>query len=63
MASMTDKPPDPMPCALAVVLLPVSGAHGCHMQNALFLALWATELSSQEAGALRSGAAGMDGGA
>jgi hypothetical protein len=33
----TAKPPDPMPCALAAVLLPESHAHGCHMQNALFL--------------------------
>jgi len=30
MAS-TAKPPDPMPCALAAVLLPESRAHGCHI--------------------------------
>jgi hypothetical protein len=36
MAS-TANPRDPMPCALASVLLPESLAHGCHMQNALFL--------------------------
>jgi hypothetical protein len=35
MAS-TAKPPDPMPCALAAVLLPESLAHGCHMQKTLF---------------------------
>ena len=32
----TTKPPDPMPCALAVILLPESCAHGCHMQKGLF---------------------------
>ena len=32
----TAKPPDPMPCALAAVLLPESRAHGCHMQKTLF---------------------------
>jgi len=35
MAS-TAKPPDPMPCALAAILLPESRAHGCHMQKTLF---------------------------
>ena len=35
MAS-TAKPPYPMPCALAAVLLPESRAHGCHMQKTLF---------------------------
>ena len=35
MAS-TAEPPDPMPCALAVILLPVSGARGCRMQRGLF---------------------------
>ena len=35
MAS-TAEPPDPMPCALAVILLPESHAHGCHMQTGLF---------------------------
>ncbi len=32
----TAKPPDPMPCALAVILLPESRAHGCHMQKTVF---------------------------
>ena len=32
----TAKPPDPMSCALAAVLLPESRAHGCHMQKTLF---------------------------
>jgi hypothetical protein len=36
MAS-TAKPPDPMPCALAVILLPESRARGCHMQKTMFL--------------------------
>jgi hypothetical protein len=35
MAS-TAKPPDPMPCALASILLPESRAHGCHMKKTLF---------------------------
>jgi hypothetical protein len=35
----TAKPPDPMPCALAAVLLPESRAHGCHMQKTLFTGL------------------------
>jgi hypothetical protein len=35
MAS-TDKPPDPMPCALAALLLPESRAHCCHVQETLF---------------------------
>ena len=35
MAS-TAKPPDPMPCELAAVLLPESRAHGFHMQKTLF---------------------------
>jgi len=35
MAS-TANPPDPMPCALVAILLPESGAHGCHMQKTLF---------------------------
>jgi hypothetical protein len=35
MAS-TAEPPDPMPCALAVILLPVSRARGCRMQRGLF---------------------------
>jgi len=34
MASTT-KPPDPMSCALTVILFPESLAHGCHMQKAL----------------------------
>ena len=32
----TAKPPDPMPCALAAILLPESRAHGCHMQKTVF---------------------------
>ena len=32
----TPKPPDPMPCALAAVLLQESRAHGCQMQKTLF---------------------------
>ena len=35
MASTTN-PPDPIPCALATVLLPELRAHGCHMQKTLF---------------------------
>jgi len=35
MAS-TDKPPDPMPCALAALLLPDSCARGYHMRKTLF---------------------------
>ena len=46
MAS-TAKSPDPMPCALAAVLLPESLAHGCHMQNALFLGPACTRVVSQ----------------
>ncbi len=30
------KPPDPMPCALAALLLPESRARGCHVQETLF---------------------------
>ena len=32
----TANPSDPMPCALASVLLPESRMHGCHMQKTLF---------------------------
>ena len=32
----TTKPPDPMPYALAAILLPESRAHGCHMQKIVF---------------------------
>jgi hypothetical protein len=32
----TAKHPDPMPCALAAILLPESCAHGCLMQKTLF---------------------------
>ncbi len=32
----TAEPPDPMPCALAAILLPESCAHGCRMQKGLF---------------------------
>jgi hypothetical protein len=32
----TAKPPDPMTCALAVILLPESRAHGCHTQKTVF---------------------------
>jgi len=40
MAS-TAEPPDPMPCALAAILLPASRARGCRMQRGLFLgACW-----------------------
>ena len=35
MAS-TAEPPDPMPCALAAILLPESCARGCRMQKGLF---------------------------
>ena len=35
MAS-TAKPPDPMPCALAAILLPESSAPACHMRKTLF---------------------------
>ena len=35
MAS-TAKPPDPMPCALAAILLPESPAPACHMRKTLF---------------------------
>ena len=35
MAS-TAKPPDPMPCALAAILLPESLAPACHMRKTLF---------------------------
>jgi hypothetical protein len=35
MAS-TAEPPDPMPCALASILLPESRVHGCHMKKGLF---------------------------
>jgi hypothetical protein len=35
MAS-TAKPPDPMPCALAAILLPESRAPTCHMRKTLF---------------------------
>jgi len=35
MAS-TAEPPDPIPCALAVILLPASHASGCGMQRDLF---------------------------
>ena len=35
MAS-TAEPPDPMPCALAAILLPASHARGCRMQRGLF---------------------------
>ena len=35
MASMAE-PPDPMPCALAAILLPALRAHGCHIQKGLF---------------------------
>jgi hypothetical protein len=35
MASTT-KPPNPMPCALAAILLPESLAQDCHMQKTLF---------------------------
>jgi hypothetical protein len=34
--SSTVKPPDPMKCALVVILLPESRAHACHVQNTLF---------------------------
>jgi hypothetical protein len=30
------EPPDPMPCSLAVVLLPGPCAHGCHVRKAVF---------------------------
>ena len=30
------EPPDPMPCALAAILLPALRAHGCHIQKGLF---------------------------
>jgi hypothetical protein len=33
--SSTAEPPDPMPCALAAILLPASRARGCHMQRGL----------------------------
>ena len=33
----TVKPPDPMPCALAAILLLESLAQGCHMQKTMFL--------------------------
>jgi hypothetical protein len=32
----TAKPPDPMSCALAAILLPESLANGCHMQKTMF---------------------------
>ena len=32
----TTNPPDPMPCALAAILLAESRAHGCHMQKTMF---------------------------
>ncbi len=32
----TAEPPDPMPCALASILLSESRPHGCHMQKGLF---------------------------
>jgi hypothetical protein len=35
MAS-TAEPPDPMPCALAAILLPASRARGCSIQRGLF---------------------------
>ena len=38
MAS-TAEPPDPMPCALAAILLPESCARGCRMQNTCFRGL------------------------
>ncbi len=33
----TAKPPDPMPCALAAILLPESRVHDYHMQKTMFL--------------------------
>jgi len=34
--SSTAKPPDPMPCALAAILLPESLSPACHMRKTLF---------------------------
>ena len=63
MAS-TAKPPDPMPCALASVLMPESRAHGCHIQNALFLhkpCSWSLGCAVPGAGARRRWSGGVRG--
>ena len=36
IAMASAKPPDPMPCALAAILLPESDAPACHMWKTLF---------------------------
>jgi len=58
MAS-TAEPPDPMPCALATILLQASRAHGCRMQRGLFPgACWVRAGTCVFGPFLRAGCAG-----
>jgi len=58
MAS-TDETPDPMPCALAAILLPESRAHGCHMQKGWFPGTYCVHAGTCVFGPfLRAGCAG-----